>query len=129
MIVDDTSVWIDFLSGRPTPQVGLLQDLLGAELLLVGDLILLEVLQGVRSEAEAARVAAALGRFDIPLMLDPQLAVLAASHYRRLRTLGVTMRKTVDLIIGTFCIANDHALLTADRDFIPMATHLGLRLV
>lgn len=129
MIVVDTSVWIDFLNGRSTREVSLLQDLLGAEPLLLGDLILLEVLQGVRSEAEAARVAAALGRFDIPPMLDPQLAVLAATHYRLLRSVGVTMRKTVDLIIGTFCIAKGHALLTADRDFIPMASHLNLRLV
>lgn len=91
-------------------------------------MILLEVLRGV-PEAEAARVAAALGRFDIPAMLDPQLALLAATHYRRLRSLGVTMRKTADLIIGTFCIAKGHALLTADRDFIPMASHLNLRLV
>jgi predicted nucleic acid-binding protein len=74
-------------------------------------------------------VAAEFGSFDIPSMLDPQLAVLAATHDRRLRTLGVTMRKTVDLIIGTFCIAKGHALLTADQDFVPMASHLGLRLV
>lgn len=129
MIVVDSSVWIDFLNGRSTHQVRLLQELLGAEPLLVGDLILLEVLQGVQSDLQAARVEAALRRFDVAPMLDPQLAVVAAAHYRRLRALGVTVRKTVDLIIGTFCIAGDHALLTADRDFIPMARHLGLRLV
>lgn len=128
MIVVDTSVWIDFLNGRSTRQTSLLEDLLGAEPLLLGDLILLEILQGLRSEVEAARVVAALGCFDVASMLDPQLAVQAAAHYRRLRTLGVTMRKTVDLIIGTFCIANGHALLTADREFIPMANHLELRL-
>jgi predicted nucleic acid-binding protein len=129
VIVVDTSVWIDFLNGRTTPQIDHLHDLLGAQPLLIGDLILLEVLQGVRSEAEAARVEAALRRFDIQPMLDPDLAVLAAAHYRRLRTFGVTIRKTIDLVIGTFCIARDHALLTADRDFLPMASHLGLRLV
>lgn len=129
MIVVDSSVWIDFLNGRSTHRVRLLQELLGAEPLLVGDLILLEVLQGVQSDLQAARVEAALRRFDVAPMLDPRLAVVAAAHYRRLRALGVTVRKTVDLIIGTFCIASDHALLTADRDFIPMARHLGLRLV
>ena len=88
--------------------MGLLHELLGAEPLLVGDLILLEVLQGVQSDLQAARVEAALRRFDIRPMLDPQLAVLAAGHYRWLRALGVTLRKTVDLVIGTFCIAHDH---------------------
>jgi hypothetical protein len=129
MIVVDSSVWIDFLNGNATPEVGRLSTLLGTEPLLVGDLILLEVLQGVRSEPEAKRVEAALRRFDIVPMLDPELAVIAAGYYRRLRGVGITVRKTIDLIIGTFCIAYAHALLTADRDFAPIAQHLGLALV
>jgi hypothetical protein len=128
MIVVDSSVWIDFLNGNATPEVGRLSSLLGTEPLLVGDVILLEVLQGVRSEANAQRVEVALRRFDIVPMLDPELAVIAAAHYRRLRALGITVRKTIDLIIGTFCIARGHALLTADHDFAPMARHLGLTL-
>lgn len=128
MIVVDSSVWIDFLNGRATPEVDLLRDLLGAQPLLVGDVILLEVLQGVRSEAEARRVEAALRRFELHSMLTPDLAVLAAAHYRRLRVLGVPVRKTVDLIIGTFCIARDYVLLTSDRDFLPMAHSLGHKL-
>ena len=126
MIVVDSSVWIDFLNGHATPEVGRLTALLGTEPLLVGDIVLLEVLQGVRSDADAVRVEAALRRFDVVPMLDPDLAVLAATHYRRLRASGITVRKTIDLIIGTFCIARGHALLTADRDFGPMAEHLGL---
>ena len=129
MIVVDSSVWIDFLNGHRTAQVERLSALLGTEPLLVGDVILLEVLQGVRSETDAKRVAAALRRFDMVSMLDPDLAVIAATHYRRLRALGITVRKTIDLIIGAFCIAGGHALLTADRDFAPMAEHLGLTLV
>jgi predicted nucleic acid-binding protein len=129
MIVVDSSVWIDFLNGNATPEVGRLSALLGTEPLLVGDVILLEVLQGLRSETDAKRVEAALRRFDLAPMLDPDLAVIAATHYRNLRTLGITVRKTIDLIIGTFCIARGHALLTADRDFAPMAEHLGLMLV
>lgn len=128
MIVVDSSVWIDFLNGRPTPEVDRLHDLLGARPLLIGDLILLEVLQGLRSDADAARVEAALRRFEVQPMLDADLAVLAAAHFRQLRSLGITVRKTVDLIIGTFCIASSHSLLTADRDFLPMARHLGLGL-
>ena len=119
MIVVDSSVWIDFLNGNVTPEVGRLSTLLGTEPLLVGDLILLEVLQGVRSETDAQRVEAALRRFDIVPMLGPELAVSAPAHYRRLRGLGITVRKTIDLIIGTFCIARGHALLTADHDFAP----------
>lgn len=128
MIVVDSSVWIDFLNGRPTPEVDRLHDLLGARPLLIGDLILLEVLQGLRSDADAARVEAALRRFEVQPMLDADLAVLAAAHFRQLRSLGITVRKTGDLIIGTFCIASGHGLLTADLDFLPMARHLGLRL-
>jgi predicted nucleic acid-binding protein len=128
MIVVDSSVWIDFLNGNATPEVGRLSSLLGTEPLLVGDVILLEVLQGVRSETNAQRVEVALRRFDIVPMLDPELAVIAATHYRRLRALEITVRKTIDLIIGTFCIAHGHALLTADRDFAPLARHLGLML-
>ncbi|MGZ8408365.1 MAG: type II toxin-antitoxin system VapC family toxin [Hyphomicrobium sp.] len=129
MIVVDSSVWIDFLNGHATPEVGRLSVLIGMEPLLVGDLILLEVLQGLHSEADAQRVEAALCRFDVVPMLDPELAVIAAAYYRRLRALGVTVRKTIDLIIGTFCIARHHALLTADRDFTPMAKHLRLTLI
>lgn len=91
--------------------------------------MLLEVLQGVRSEREALRVEAALRQFDLAPMLDPDLAVQGAANDRRLRRHGVTLRKTIDLIIGTFCIAHDHALLTSDRDFVPMAEHLGLKLL
>ena len=129
MIVVDSSVWIDFLNGIRSPQVARLFDRLGEEPLLVGDLILLEVLQGVASESEAARVEAALRRFDVEPMLDPDLAVTAAAHTRSLRGLGLTLRKTIDLVIGTFCIARGHELLTADRDFLPMAKHLGLQLI
>jgi predicted nucleic acid-binding protein len=129
MIAVDSSVWIDFLNGNDTREVAHLSSLLGAEPLLVGDIVLLEVLQGIGSEADARRVEEALRRFDVEPMLDPELAVLAATHYRHLRGFGITLRKTIDLIIGTFCIARGHALLTADRDFAPMARHLGLMLV
>lgn len=129
MIVVDSSVWIDFLNGARTAEVDRLLHLLGRHPLLVGDVVLLEVLQGIAYEEQAARVEAALRRFRVEPMLDAELAVIAAIHYRRLRALGVTMRKTIDLIIGTFCIARRHPLLTADRDFRPMADHLGLTLV
>lgn len=129
MIAVDSSVWIDFLNGNETREVAQLLRLLGTEPLLIGDVVLLEVLQGIRAETDAIRVEEALRRFDVEPMLDPQLAILAASHFRRLRGFGITVRKTVDLIIGTFCIARGHALLTTDKDFAPMARHLGLSLI
>ncbi len=78
---------------------------------------------------QSARVEASLRRFDVETILDPDLAVIAAAHTRRLRGLGVTIRKTIDMVIATFCITRGHALLTADRNFLPMAKHLGLQLI
>ena len=129
MIVVDSSVWIDHLNDHPTPEVRRLRALVGREAILVGDLVLLEVLQGMRNERDAALVERALRRFDVVAMLDPDLASLAAANYRLLRSLGVTVRKTADLVIGTFCIERGHALLHSDRDFLPMQAHLGLRAV
>ena len=96
--------------------------------IVVGDLILLEVLQGARSERHAAIIEQSLREFTIRSMLDDDLAVRAARNYRLLRERGVTVRKTIDVIIGTFCIREGHALLHDDRDFNPMAEHLGLRI-
>jgi predicted nucleic acid-binding protein len=129
MIVVDSSVWIDFFNGIATAEVGHLRGLIGRQPLLVGDLMLLEILQGVASEREARRVEIALRQFDLAPLLDPELAVRAAASYRLLRRRGITLRKTIDLIIGTFCIAHGHTLLTSDRDFLPMAEHLGLKLL
>ncbi|HET6468899.1 MAG TPA: PIN domain nuclease [Geminicoccaceae bacterium] len=129
MIVVDSSVWIDLLRRQETAAVAMLRRLAGDERLVVGDIVMLEVLQGVRSDGEALRVAAALAQYEVRPMLDPQLASEAARHYRGLRGLGVTVRKTVDLIIGTFCIHHRLPLLTSDRDFQPMQEHLGLELV
>lgn len=96
--------------------------------LAIGDVVLLEVLQGARTEADAARIERNLRQFPVLPMLGPSLAARAARNYRLLRARGVTMRKSADLIIGTFCIEHGHRLMHGDRDFDPMATHLGLRI-
>ena len=96
------------------------------EPILVDDLILLEVLQGALDEAHAARIERGLRRFLLVPLLDADLARRGARNYRKLRELGVTIRKTADIIIGTFCIENHCALLHDDRDFAPMEEHLGL---
>lgn len=129
MILVDSSVWIAHLRGRATPAVAKLETAAAREPILVGDLILLEVLQGARDEVQAARIERALRQYIIVPLLDGDLAARAAHNYRRLRELGITIRKTADIIIGTFCIERRHALLHDDRDFAPMEAHLGLRVV
>jgi predicted nucleic acid-binding protein len=129
LIVVDSSVWIDFFNGRTTPQTQKLVTLLGERAVLVGDVILCDVLQGARSEEHARVLAKALGEFDCVAMLDPQLASVAAANYRKLRALGLTVRKTIDLIIGTYCLERNYELLHCDRDFDVMENHLGLRVV
>ena len=129
MILVDSSVWIDHLGNVFTRPVRRLRQLVEQERILVGDLILCEVLRGVRSETQAREVEAALRRFELVTLADPDLAVKAAENYRLLRRRGVTIRTTVDLIIGTFCMEHGHALLHSDRDFEPMERFLGLQTV
>ncbi len=127
MIVVDSSVWIANLRGLNTLAVRKLRAAVDNESdLLIGDLILLEVLQGARDEAHADRIERNLRRYPVASMLDGSLAVQAARNYRELRARGITVCKTIDMIIGTFCIAGGHVLLHDDRDFGPMADHLGL---
>jgi predicted nucleic acid-binding protein len=125
----DSSVWIDFFRGGESAEVDFLTRQFRESRILVGDLVLLEVLQGVRNDREAREVETALRAFEVRAMLDPELAVAAAANYRKLRGVGVTNRKTIDLIIGTFCIHHTLPLLASDRDFRPLAEHLGLELV
>ena len=126
MIVVDSTVWIDFLNGADRPHVRRLRSLLGASEIIIGDLMLCEVLQGLGSEQEAARVEALLRRFDVEPMAGDVVAVAAARNFRTLRARGVTIRKTIDLLIGTWCIEHRRPLLHNDRDFAPMVSHLGL---
>jgi len=129
MILVDSSVWIDLLNNRAAAAVDRLRGLLPSVPILVGDLILCEVLQGLRTEAEARLVQRALEQYVLVPLLDPALAIVAAANYRLLRRRGITIRKTIDLIIGTFCIERGHALLHSDHDFEPMERYLGLQTV
>ena len=127
MIVVDSSVWIDYFNGADTRQTGLLHGLLGQEPILIGDLILTEVLQGFRSDAHLRGARAALDTLFYEPMVGRHVAIESAHNYRTLRARGITPRKTIDMLIATFCIENSHQLLHADRDFEPMAEHLGLQ--
>jgi predicted nucleic acid-binding protein len=129
VILVDSSVWIDHLRNTLTEPVSQLRSLISAEELLVGDLILCEVLQGLRTDAEAKLIEEALREFEVVALLDAGLAVKAAANYRYLRRRGFTVRRTIDLIIGTFCIERSHSLLHGDRDFTPMQRFLGLQTI
>jgi predicted nucleic acid-binding protein len=128
MIAVDTSVWIDHLRDSQTQQVLALRDVIlhNRDIVVVGDLVLAEILQGLASDREAAVVGAALSRFLIMSVVGEDIAVQAARNYRALRALGITIRRTIDVLIGTFCIESNISLLHADRDFDPMERHLGL---
>lgn len=126
MIVVDTSVWVDYFNGAATPKTDLLDDLLGRERIITGDLILAELLQGFRLERDFRAARALLSRLEYRDMVGRDVAVDAARHYRALRARGITPRKTIDVLIGTFCLRNKLPLLHDDRDFEPMERWLGL---
>ena len=127
MILVDASVWIDYFNGRKTWQTNLLDNLLSDIPIIIGDLILTEILQGFRSDNDYQ--SAKLFLTDLPFrqMGGYQVAVQSAQNYRTLRKKGVTVRKNIDVIIGTYCIVEDLPLLHDDRDFEPMVSHLSLK--
>jgi predicted nucleic acid-binding protein len=127
LILVDSSVWIDYFRGISTPETDRLDALLGSTLLRIGDLVLTEVLQGFdhdRDFADALRILTPLPLVEIG---GRDVAIEAARNYRRLRALGITVRKTVDCLIATRCIRDGLKLLYSDRDFEPFVQHLGLR--
>ena len=129
MILADTSVWIDYLRNRPTWQAARLEGLLDSAELRMGDLILLEILQGFSTEREAARVERLLGSLPVIDIGGRGIAIRAAEHYRTLRRAGITVRSTIDTLIATRCIADGLTLLHSDRDYLPFERELGLNVV
>ena len=126
MIVVDSSVWIDYFSGANTAQADKLDSTLGIKPVAIGDLILTEVLQGFRHDKDykaARKVFEDVTIFD---MLGVQVAIKSAENFRALRKKGITVRKTADVIIATFCIDQKLPLLFSDKDFKPFVKHLGL---
>ncbi|WP_347555420.1 PIN domain nuclease [Robbsia sp. KACC 23696] len=128
MTLVDSSVWIDYFRGIKSPETNKLDILLGTEVLQTGDLILAEVLQGFPVEADfnVAKQLMTKGLVVVPLV-GSQNAIQAARNYRTLRAQGVTIRKTIDTLIATYCIENGVSLLFSDRDFRPFVDSLGLR--
>jgi hypothetical protein len=126
MIVVDSSVWIDYFCGNSTDQVEMLEQLLGSRPLAAGDLILTEVLQGFRHDKDYRTAKDLLEDVTILEMLGKDMAIKSAENFRALRKKGVTVRKTADVIIASFCIENRLPLLYSDKDFKPFVAHLGL---
>ncbi len=126
MIVVDSSVWISHFANHLHPEVLRLRNVPVPATILMSDLILVEVLRGARSEENATYIAGELTLFDWAPMSDASIASKAAANYRQLRSLGFTIRSTIDLLIGTYCIEHGHRLLHRDRDFEPMERYLGL---
>ena len=126
-VLVDSSVWIDLTRGKSSPHVKCLRDLIVDKRVLLGDLVLLEVLQGFRSDREFEQVRDSLLAFESRSLGGSEIALLAADYYRSLRAKGITVRKSIDMLIGAYCIKNNIALLHNDRDFDPLEQHLGLK--
>ena len=126
MILVDSSVWIDYFNGKSTWQTDLLDAYLSAIPIIMGDLILTEVLQGFRSDKDFDTAKTFLDALPFRQMGGYDIAVQSARNYRKLRQMGITVRKTMDVMIATFCIIEGLTLLHDDRDFDPIASHFPL---
>jgi len=129
MILVDSSVWIDYFNGVQSSQTDWLDSSLGNTPIIIGDLILTEVLQGFQNEKDFKIAKDLLLGIPFMSMVGQLIALESAMNYRYLMKKGVTVRKTIDVIIGTFCIHNQFTLLHCDRDFDPMVKHLGLEII
>ena len=127
MIVVDSSVWIDYFTGRRTPGTDKLDSLLGEDLVAIGDLMLVEVLQGFRADKDYRQARKLLLSLTVMNMLDTSIALKSAANFRTLRKKGITVRKTIDVIIATYCIENRLPLLHSDKDFQPFQKLLKLK--
>jgi predicted nucleic acid-binding protein len=125
LILVDSSVWIDYCNGARTPQTEVLD--VGQELLVIGDLILAEVLQGFDDDRDFATARRLLTSLSVIEIGGIDIAIAAAQNYRALRKRGITVRKTIDATIATRCMAKGYDLLHSDRDFEPFVKYLGLR--
>lgn len=129
MILVDSSVWIDYFNGKKTAKTDWLDSALGNEPIIMGDLILAEILQGFQSDNDFKTAKELLLSFPFMDMVGQELAIESAQNYRLLRKNGVTVRKTMDVLIGTFCVHHRFSLLHSDRDFEPMRDILKLKTI
>jgi len=129
MVIVDTTVWVDYLNGRRNDQTEWLLSQIGKESIGLLDLVLCEVLQGVRGESQFQELKEQLLEFKIFCPSSVELAIASASNFRELRKRGFTVRKTIDCWIATFCLREGHSLLHRDPDFEVFEKQLGLQVV
>ena len=129
MLLIDSSVWINYFNDKSTWQTEILDQVLQQIPLFTADLILTEVLQGFRTEKDYQKAKEIMSILPCKNMGGCKIAIQSAENYRKLRKIGITVRKTIDVIIGTFCITENISLLHDDKDFEPMVKHLGLKTV
>ena len=129
VVIVDTTVWIDYLQGARNPETDWLHTELNRQRLGLTNIILCEVLQGVRDDVIAKQVETSLTKCEVFDMGGVVLAREAARNYRTLRSHGHTVRKTIDCLIATFCLRGEHSLLHRDRDFEPFEKRLGLSVI
>jgi len=129
MIVVDSSVWINYFNGKKTAQTNWLDSAMGNKLIVIGDLILSEVLQGFQDDYEFRTAKNLLLNFPFMEVVGQDIAIKRAINYRFLRKKGMTVRKTIDVMIGTFCIHHHFLLLHDGRDFDPLEKYLKLKTV
>ena len=127
MILVDSSVWIDYFRGMQNSQTDRLDGLLGNQPIATGDLVLAEVLQGFGSTRDFNQGKKLLRSLPIIELVGENIAIQAAKNFRTLRSLGITVRKTIDTLIATSCIEKGLVLLYSDKDFDPFVEHLGLQ--
>ena len=126
MIIADTSIWIDYFNGQNSQHTDALDTGLAEGIIAIGDIIFLEILQGFKNDKDYNLAKKTLGTLEQYEMFGYSQALKSAENYRKLRKKGITVRKTTDVIIATFCIENKFPLLFLDKDFKPFVQHLGL---
>jgi predicted nucleic acid-binding protein len=129
MIVADTSAWIDYFKGIKAPHTDILDRELLNYRIITGDIIIVEFLQGFKDEKDYNQAKEIMNSLEYYDFVGKEIALKAAQNFRKLRKLGITVRKTIDVIIATFCIENNFPLIHNDRDFDPMEKHLGLKVI
>jgi predicted nucleic acid-binding protein len=129
MIIVDTTIWVDYFAQRSTHQTRWLDRELPHLRFGLTDIILCELLQGVRQDRLFRELQNEMERFEIFSTGGKELAVASARSYRILRQRGITVRKTIDCMIATFCIREGHSLLHNDRDFDPFENYMGLKVI
>lgn len=129
MIVADTSVWIDYIKGIKAPHTDILDQELLRNRIITGDIIIVEFLQGFKDEKDYNQAKEIMNSLEYRDFMGKEIAYKAAQNFRKLRKKGITVRKTIDVIIATFCIENDFPLIHNDKDFDPMEQYLGLKVI